>query len=262
MTTINIYDLWQALMSEVNVQQNGQIRPVADFIPWLNKISDKLFRDRVATDELSQLYADDLKPFKMRANVSVVAQPGKPYDLVPYPTDYESFANMLILRQKDTSVCACDTSAPVYESKGGGKCEKVVDLDYAAMEARYLGMNLTEVTVEKIDTQRWGSCLGHITKQPTYKNPKTTQDSTGLFIAPKGLTTVVMDYYRAPVDGVFGYVIGAGDIVIYDPGTSIQLEWSKTMKDQFMTELKKIYAIHVGDSGTYSMSKDSSTNSV
>lgn len=261
MTTLDIYALWQAVMSEVNVQQNGQIRPVTDFTAWLNKTNDKMFRDRVASDELAQLYADDLVPFKKRVNVSVIAQSGMPYDLVPYPDDYEFFANMFILRQKDGTTCACDKTLPLYESKDG-KCQQVVDPDYAAMEARYLGMNLTEVTVTKVDTGRWGSCLEHDTEGPTYDKPKTTQNSTGLFIAPKGLTTVVLDYYRTPRPAIFGYTISSQDIVIYDPLTSVQLEWSNTLQGQFIDEMKKIYSIRVNDTSTYQMTKDSSSNSV
>lgn len=261
MTTINIYDLWQLLLSEVNIQQNGQVRPEVDFTPWVNKVSDKLFRDRIATDETAQLYSDDLAPFKTRVNINVRALPGQPYDLVQYPADYEGFANMLVLRHKQTNECFCDTNAPLFESRDG-KCQQVVDPDYAEMEKRMLGANLVQSTVNKVDLQYWGSAMEHPTKGPTFNNPKTTQSGTGFFIAPKGLTTVVLDYYRTPRKAIFGYTIGAGDIVVYDPGTSQQLEWSNTLQNVFMDELKKIYAQHVNDQSIYQMAKDSGGNSI
>jgi hypothetical protein len=104
--------------------------------------------------------------------------------------------------------------------------------------------------------------MEHPTKGPTYNSPKATQSGSGFFIAPKGLTTVVLDYYRTPRQAIFGYTLGAGDIVIYDPSTSQQLEWSNNMQNLFMDELKKIYAIHVNDQSIYQMSKDSGGNSI
>lgn len=258
MTTLNLYTLWQALMSEVNVQQNGQIRPVEDFIPWLIKSQNNLFRKRIATDETAQMYADDLIPFKKTYNIAITPLPGMPYDLARYPSDYEFFVNMRILRHKDSQECACDTQYPLI--KQDGTCVGIKDPDYAEMEQRFMGANLVDVTVNKIETQRWPSCMTHVTKGPTFNEPKCTQATAGINIAPKGITSVILDYYRTPTVPVFAYTLGAGDIVVYDPVNSVQLEWGNTLWGEFMDELKKIYAAHVGDTTMYQMAdKDGSS---
>lgn len=253
MTNINTYEVYQALLSEVNIQQRGQVRPVSDFEKWYNKINMELFRERVAAAELSQQLDDDLSPFKKVINIIVTPQPGQPSDLVRYPSDYEGFASASILRQRDGGETRCNCEFPIYEDNG--ECLKIVDADYAEMQARYAGENLIEAVVTKIDTQRWSSCLNHPNKQPTLKNPKIVQDGTGFRIAPKGITSMVLTYYRTPRKAVFGYTL-SDDIVIYDPLTSVNLEWSNTLMGEFMARLKKIYAGHVGDGEIYQMAQN------
>ncbi len=254
MTRINTYDVWQALISEVNIQQRGQVRPVSDFLRWYNKISEEMFREKVAAAELSQQLDDDLSPFKKSINVIVTPQAGQPSDLVRYPADYNGFADMRILRQKNTKMVACDCNLPTYEDDG--KCLQIVDQDYAAMEARYLGMNLVEITVIKVDTQRWGAALNHATKGPTFESPKITQDKNGFRIAPKALTSVVLDYYTTPIPATFNYTISGEDIVIYDAATSVDLQWSNTLMGEFVARLKKIYATHVNAPEIYQMAQN------
>lgn len=260
MTTINLYTLWTSLLSEANVQQNGQIRP-GDFQRWVNKVNENLFRKRVATDELAQLYTDDLIPFKNTINVAVVPLSGRPYDQMPYPANYQAFANLRILRVKDTAECACDNNYPLYQNKDGA-CQPVVDEQYAAMQARWAGKDLAEITVNKVDAQRWGSCMQHPTKGPTFDEPKATQISTQIYIAPKGVTSVLLDYYSTPRSCVFAYTIGPGDVVIYDPVNSIQLQWSTSLMPEFLDELKKIYAAAIGDQNLYQTSNNDAKMSV
>lgn len=253
MTNINTYDAYQALLSEVNIQQRGQVRPVADFEKWYNKINDELFRERVAAAELSQQLDDDLSPFKKVINIIVTPLPGQPYGLVRYPADYEGFANASILTQR-VNETRCDCEYPIY--KDDGECLKIVDPDYAAMQALYAGEQLIESVVTKIDTQRWNSCLQHSYKQPTLRSPKIVQDSTGFKLAPKGITSVVLTYYRTPRKARFGYTLSPEDIVIYDPATSVDLEWSSTLTGEFIARLSKIYGKHVGDGEIYQMSQN------
>lgn len=259
MQKLDTYLLWQSLMSEMNVQQNGQIRPVSDFLAWLNKISYKIFRERVATDELSQLYADDLSPFRKTINVRVQRLDGQPFDFIQVPSDYESFANAKVIRQLGSNECICDPQIDTYEN---GRCVPVIDEQYAEMKKNFLSMHLTEIVVTKIDVSRWPSCLAHPYKGPTMENPKITQTANGFYIAPKGISSIVLDYYRTPAAATFNYTYGTDDIVIYNAATSTPLEWSNTMFDVFMTELRKIYAAHIGDGEIYQMTAADSKTTI
>jgi hypothetical protein len=65
---------------------------------------------------------------------------------------------------------------------------------------------------------------------------------------------MLLTYYRTPRKSVFGYTLSS-DIVIYDPLTSVNLEWSSTLMGEFMARLKKIYGGHVGDGEIYQMAQ-------
>lgn len=251
MQPVNLFVLYTALLSEVNVQQGGQIRPVMDFIYWLNAISLELFREKVAQAEINQQNDDDLSPFLLSINIVVKQSSDAQQGLAPYPVDYAGFSNMRILRPKGSETCCCKKDTPFVTDKG--KCIPVVDPDYAAMEAKFAGANLAQFTLNKIDNQKWGSCLEHPTKGPTFDYPKASQYQDGFHIAPAGISVVVLDYFRLPRNAVFAYTLGPQDNIQYDAANSVQLEWTADLQNEFLTRLKKKYAVHVRDTETYQM---------
>lgn len=245
MVTVDIFDLWQKIMSIVNVQQGGQIRPQTDFQNWLNAINKELFHEKCAKFGLNQQNADELAPFLKSVNVVVTQQPGRPYDLVQFPADYTYFANMKIIRQKDEFICGCQEQLPIID--GDGNCKQFVDPDYAALAAKYAGNNMVEKIVYLIDNQRWERALTHYTKGPSFDAPMVTQFDGGFKIAPKGISIVVLDYFRLPVDALFAYTVGDGDTVVYDAGASTQLEWTNAIQNEFLVRLEKYYGLAVQD---------------
>ncbi len=258
MTPLNLFTLYQAFSSEVNVQQGGQIRPVQDFIYWLNAVSMDMFRDYTASAELTQLNADTLAPFLQVVNIQVQQFAGNRFGFIPNPADYQAFSDMRILRPKGTDTCVMDKNAPLITDKG--KCLQVVDPDYALMAKQFAGTNLVETPVNLVDSQRWGSCLEHFTKGPTFDKPKSTQVNSGFYIAPAGLSIVVLAYYKRPTQYVFGYTIDpTTDTIIYDPATSTQSEWSDGLTNEFLTRLRKKYGVHVGDEKQYQFAEKDKT---
>lgn len=255
MTVVNLFVIYQALLSEVNVQQSGQIRPVEDFTRWLNTVSLDMFREYTADAEITQINADTLAPFRKSVNIQVQQISGNRFGYILNPIDYEAYSSMRILRQKGTDTCAMDKTQPFITDKG--KCLQVVDQDYAAMEQKYAGTNLVESTINLVDNQRWGSCLDHITKGPTFNKPKATQTNGGFFVAPAGLSVVVLDYYKTPTPYIFDYTIDpVTDIIIYNPAASQQSEWSEGMQNEILTRLRKKYGVHVGDEKQYGFAQN------
>lgn len=248
-TPIDIFQLWQDLMSQVNVQQGGQIRPVQDYTSWLNSISMEYFHEMVALFQRTQQISDQLSPFHRSVNIVVTPQQGQPWDLVSLPVGYENIASMRIYKQKEERTCSCVDGLPLIDCDG--ECHNVDDPDYAAMVQAYAGANLVEATVNIVDTSRWGSCLDSITKGPTWEKPKATQFASGYKIAPKGISVVVLDYFETPRQAVFGYTIGAGDIVVYNPSTSTQLQWTNVVKNEFLARLVKKYGVAVREDFIY-----------
>ncbi len=250
MTVLNVYDTWLALQQLVNVQQNGQVPPSV-FNTWYNEVSFMLHKRFGEEFQLNQVMSDLLSPFIIPVNVLGIAQAGQNWTLFRYPLDYQYFVNASILRQKAEETCFCNKELPIID--GDGKAKKYTDPDFAQMKISYAGANVEERQIHLIDASRWASCLNHTTKGASWDNPKATQFKGGFKVAPKGLTSIVLSYLKTPVQSVFNYTISADDILIYDPITSVQLEWSNQVLPLFLVELQKKYAAYVGSPEMFQM---------
>lgn len=249
MTVLDVYDMWQTLMSLCNVQQNGQIRPTTDFINWYNAVNVEMFHAKCGAFQLGQQITDETNPFHKTIIVPCANVAGRNYVVAAYPADYEYLIDLRVIRQKDERACGSLEKFPIID--GNGKAKMYTDPDYAAMAQQYAAMGLVEEQLQVIDSQRFGSCLTHPTKGPTWDEPKATQDGTGIKIAPMGVQAVVLDYFATPVNATFAFTISAQDIVIYNAGGSTQLQWTNVVKNEFLNELGKKYASYIGDMQLY-----------
>ena len=108
-----------------------------------------------------------------------------------------------------------------------------------------------ESEVEMISNQRWSAVLKHLTKYPTYENPKITQINNGFKVAPREVGVVVLNYYKKPKEATFIYTnstanlqTGAGGQIIYDKKNSQPLEWTPTVKNEFLINLGIRFGIY------------------
>lgn len=249
MTVLDIFDIWQKLMSLCNVQQNGQIRPQTDFQNWYNTVNTEMFKHKVAKFQLGQQVTDELSPFHSTVIISTSAVPGRNYVVAPYPANYENLISIRIIRQKIEAKCEELQPWPLID--GNGKSTMHEDSDYAQFAQQFANMGLVEDEVYVADADKWGSCLNHRTKGPSWQKPKATQDSAGIKVAPKGVQGIVMDYFHTPRKALFSYAIGVGDVPNYLPGSSIQLEWTSVVENEVLTRLGMKYAAAIGDMQLY-----------
>ena len=246
--TLDVYDMWQSTMSLCNVQQGGQIRPVSDFLSWYNSVNVEMFHAKAGKYQLGQMVTDELNPFHVTVIVPVTPVPGRNYGVAVLPSDYEYLIDLRIMRQREENVCESVGDYPIIDLNG--KSVKYMDPDYAEMMQQYASMSVAEETINVVDGQRWGACLTSRTKGPSWKKPKAVQEKSGFNIAPKGVQAVVLDYFKTPKNATFDYTV-SNDIVIYNPITSQQLEWTNVIKNEFLAELVKKYASFVGDTALY-----------
>ena len=252
MTPINNYDTWLKLQQRVNVQQNGQIPPSV-FNGWYNEVSLILFKKYAENFQTNQIMSDLMSPFERYVNVLISSVTGQNWGLAKYPPDYEYFINSAILRQKEEDTCFCNKDFPIID--GNGKSQKYTDPDFAQMRVNFAGANVEEEVINLVDASRWSACLNHHTKGPTYNSPKMTQFQSGFKVAPKGITSIVLAYWKTPQPSIFNYTISAQDILIYDPLTSQQLEWSEQAQPLFLDEMEKMYAMYVNEGSIFQMAK-------
>lgn len=255
MEAINLYnDLWLPLISQVNWNQGGFIRPQTNFQQWVNEVSDELFREKVSEFQRSQRITDDLYPFLKSINATATAQPGKNYAIVAFPEDYESFssARVMLPGNDDNASCGC-----VVDNKDmqlldkNGKCLNYVDPDYAAIRRQNQGSDLCEYEISAVDNQKWGAACNHAFKKPTIRKPVLTQNAAGFMVIPKNIGFIVLDYFKVPRKAVFSYTVDGSDNIVYDPATSVQLEWPRTVKTEFLNRLLKKYGIYIREPYLY-----------
>lgn len=249
MTVIDIFDIWQKLMSLCNVQQNGQIRPQTDFQNWYNSVNTEMFKAKVAKFQLNQVVTDELASFHSTVIIMTTNVAGRNYMVAAYPSDYEYMIDVRVIRQKAETDCADFGLYPIIDGKG--KSTMYTDPDFAGMVQNFAGMGIMEEPTDVVEAAKWGGCLSHPTKGPTWLDPKATQDKEGIKIAPKGVTSIVLDYFHTPRSAVFAYTIGTGDIVVYNSAGSTQLEWTSVIENEILTRLGMKYAAAIGDTALY-----------
>lgn len=243
---IDIFDLYQTLLSIVNAQQNGNIRPW-DFVNWVNAIQNEFHLENIKNFGENQVITDQLAAFTKYVNIIPVRQPGQPFELAPRPSDYVGFCTALINRQKDEDKCGCnpDDKYPIID--GNGKYYAAEDPDYAAMIEQYAGMNLIEQNLKIVPAKVWAGMLEHISKSASFDKPKITIYNQGFKLAPKGISVFTLGYFGPIIPVVFVYTIGTGDTIEYDASGSVQLNWPSNMKDDFIKALAARYFKYTRD---------------
>ena len=254
---ITLFSLYEKFCGAYNTQQGGHVRPNRNFVDWVNDTSIELFEEYVAVAEKNQMIADYLKPFLVSVNVIVNPKPGSMHDEITLPKDYEHYSSARVFYDGNNKGCIDDISKPCIDGVTAEICESpFFDVDDQVILSKN-SSGLCEVSITKIDNQRWGSICSHKTQGPTLVNPKITQYDQGLKIAPKNLGIIVLDYYRKPIDGTFLFTItnpGAIDEYIQFDPSSKPIEWSSVLINEFLNRMGKKYGKYVREQFIYEAS--------
>lgn len=268
---IHIFDLFENICGRVNTQQGGAIRPHRDFLQWCNDISVSLFEEKFAGGwEKSQKIQDDLtRPFLVSVNLPVTNTPGSLDGNLPFPKDYGHFSaaryiqamkgDKTLYLPKPGKLC-CDGEGALLEKdcKPAYIDEETWDAIQSQKEAEkknsdekpYAGTyeKVQVVTVDKVRNSEWTGMLEDRFSRPTMELPKITQYDGGFKVAPAGIGIINLDYLRKPKPATFEYTVvpgdpvtGKGDYIVYNRTTSVPLEWSELVINEFITRLEKTY---------------------
>lgn len=250
--SLDLYSLWQDFQSLVNTFQGGWYRPQSDFQRAANDISIEIWENWTAMAEKSQQIKDYLIPFLVSKNI-IVTPANSYYSTISYPKEYGRFATAEI-------IVAGNQTIPSQEVDKG-KCDNG---DFKTQEEKteeYFN-NIKPREIKLIDLQRWESCLTHLTKMPTFDNPKMVQIDGVFRVAPKNVSVVVLSFYTRPKEAVFSYTTlpadpqtGLGDQIIYNKNTSTPLQWSETTKNEFLWRLGVRFGLYTRDQFVASLSE-------
>lgn len=248
---MELFQLYQDSIAALNTQQGGHLRPERNFNSWVNEISFNRFRMGCEQWQTSKMLSEDMRPFYKTVNITVQHPAGKSFGLflLPEGVEYVCAVRVLVRNDKTFAMPGVD----MIDGKTGKACNDYQDPDEAALAK--VDTDFIERTVNEVDTQRWGAALEHRGKKPTMKKPIYTVFEGGMKIAPQDVAIVVVDYFRLPVKAVFDYTLGTDDQILFNPTTSVDPEWSETLKEYFLKEISTRYSKFTRDTDLFQMSK-------
>jgi hypothetical protein len=236
---IDSNDLYIDFKAMFNTAQGGFFPPQTVFIRAVNNISLMLWEKWTRQAEKSEEIKDYLLPFFK--SINIITKPNKSFFAIAVPPiDFERFSSAKILVTKNDT-CVCDTGAA-----NSNVSQDEIDETYYD--------SITESQIEMIDNIRWSNAIKHLTKFPTFEKPKMTQIDGTWKVSPRGVSVVVLNYYIKPKPATFVYTTtagnvqtGAGDYLVYDKDNSDALEWTETVKNEFLCELGVRFGLYTRD---------------
>lgn len=245
---ININNLHTRVNDIVNNIQQGRLR--ADrFNLSVNAASDALFKQRLGlpeqydTETLKTRIGQtikvhhDLNVFRKRVDLTVSAL-GEVSVSTGLPADYQIFEALRykIIVKKDTDEAKRMCTGGLYFYEHG---------DYLVFEkpVRYLTQD------------RWGKRTESRILPPNKMKPVFTMTGTEWTFKPVDLGTVTLVYLKKPTRAVWGYTSTSG-VDVYDPGTSVDLEWDEMLTDEIAQRVADNYLGNVGNLQAQQISRE------
>jgi hypothetical protein len=206
--------MWSLVEYVTNKYFSGNVITPDRFNMLIKTVNIELFRQKYGIPEdfqpgrpianesadITLKNTDDLKAFKVRLPNRTVAN-----GVMLYPADYAHRDTVVYNYSKTINGIATPLPRPV---------EILREAEFAAREGNY-------------------------TKRPTTVNPIAVLRSDGIHIRPITIAGCDLNYYRFPVDPVFGYDEFDGGVV-YNSATSTEIEW---VKDEHFTFVKQLLSL-------------------
>lgn len=229
-----MWQLWLDLKSNTNTKQGGHLR-LRDFNSWVNQISLQLFNEKFQAWEKDQMVVDDLsRPF-LESNPYPTNKTLLNHSILDYPKNYAYFSSARIFKTPDEKVV-----------KG---CEEECKEGEEQEPKESVLANVCEVNATKVDNARWGSVCSNTIVPPTLNRVFITQYEKGFKVAPKEVGYITLDYLRFPKKAELAFLPGANQV--YDPSKTVDLEWSDTVRNEFLARLEVAYYTFIRELAMY-----------
>lgn len=107
--------------------------------------------------------------------------------------------------------------------------------------------SVTEQSIEPVTDEQKKFRKNNTIVNPTSEYPIISFEDGGFLIDPKSVTTFRLTYLRRPVKPVFGYTLDAAGNAIYNPATSVQLDYPEIMHNDYCAMIGKYIGINIRD---------------
>jgi hypothetical protein len=227
----NINDIYLLISFLADKYQSRQISD-AEFNTAIDASNLDLWKLKVGLPEEYQINApfsrqawqvtnkisDDMRYFITQLDIARNAS-----DIFPYPADYGAFSSMRYERILNQG---CDTP------------------------------DVKVRTVELVTDAELSERLDNTIILPDYDYPVGAWYGTGWKVYPTIINSINLTYLRLPTTPVRGYILDpATDLTTYDPATSVQLDYPKTLWVDFAYIVLKKLAINIREEVLYQMAE-------
>lgn len=231
---MNVNDIYVFTNFCANKQASGAISP-DEFNSAIAAVNIDMLKDRLGlpeeyqvgnpqpriTYQITQKITDDLRKFIVKQKLTTNSD-----GYFPIPNDYAAFSSIRFDYTK---------------SKSNG-CKKPAT-------------NLKEPTAfEPVTDAELSIRLNNFVRRPTYRYPIIAFYSYGIKAYPEDISVADLTYVRYPVKPVWGYTM-IDDQAVYNPATSVDIEFPDTMFVDFSARVLKYFAINIREEMLYQMAE-------
>lgn len=223
---MTVQELYEWVNFLANKQQSGEITD-SNFNTALSVVNIELFRYETGMPEsyqigspqppvawqLTNTISDDLRSFIVNVPIQKVN------DFYAYPADYGVFSSMWF----NYTMNSTNGGQPTYQKRW---VEPVSD---------------SELRLRLIST----------IKPPSNFYPIAAWYNNGFKVFPDNINRIELTYLKVPATPVRGFTQAANDQTIYDPTTSVQLEYPQTLHPNFAVRVARYYGVSIREEELY-----------
>ena len=228
---MTVQDVYLLALFFADKAQSRQISD-AEFNTVIASVNLELFKTKVGIPEeyrvgqtkarqewqVTHKISDDMRKFVTEVEINKVG------GVFPYPTDYGAFSSLRYSRILNNG---CDN--PDVRTR----------------------------TIELVTDAELSDRLDNTVVEPNFDYPVGAWYSAGWKVFPKIIDKIDLTYLRIPVTPVRGYILDpATDLTVYDPLTSVQIEYPETLHIDFTYRVLKSLAINIREEQLYQVANE------
>lgn len=214
----NINDCYIFTNTVANKSQSGSLQPDA----WNNLACFAVVQYQRLKLGLPEMYSVDKRqaPQEIQATQAIQDSLRKFIKRVNIPISGQGFAI-------PADLCAFVPSSYLYVYQVDGQTET------------------TYIPLDFVTAAEWDERQQNYITKPTLEYPIATYENGQIIVAPTGIGSIGLRYYRYPLEPNWGYTINANDQAVYDPATSVDFEFPKLEWENICHIILKYWAIYL-----------------
>lgn len=223
---------------------------------WVNFLADAYQSRKISDDEFNQIIDSvNLDLWKLKVGLPEEYQVNAPFARQAWQVSNKISDDMrffitesTIAKNVSTGIFAYPTDYGAFSSLRYRRVLNQPDCDAPTVATR---------TVELVTDAELSERLDNTVIPPNFEYPVGAWYATGWKVFPTLITSVNLTYLRLPTTPVRGYILDpVTDLTNYDPATSVQLDYPKSLWIDFSIMCVKYLGINIRDTELYQMARE------